>query len=96
MHAKTIIIDRKIVLTGSVNMTHNGFERNKEHLFRITDPVTVKAVSDEFDEVWTSQQVLPVHQSEIELMMDNWRRRDQKKKSSRSVSRSLSQEVADV
>ena len=32
MHAKTLIVDRITLLAGSVNLTHHGFESNKEHL----------------------------------------------------------------
>ena len=32
MHAKTWLLDGSVVLTGSVNLTENGFERNYEHM----------------------------------------------------------------
>ena len=44
MHAKTLIFDEKVVLTGSVNLTHNGLERNKEHLIRVLEPSVVSAM----------------------------------------------------
>jgi phosphatidylserine/phosphatidylglycerophosphate/cardiolipin synthase-like enzyme len=34
MHVKCLILDEKVVLTGSVNLTHNGLENNKEHVYR--------------------------------------------------------------
>jgi phosphatidylserine/phosphatidylglycerophosphate/cardiolipin synthase-like enzyme len=44
MHAKSLIFDEEVLVTGSVNMTHNGYENNKEHMFRITTPSVVADV----------------------------------------------------
>ena len=52
MHVKTIIFDGEVVLTGSMNLTHNGVERSKEHLYRIQYPDCVKEVSEDFEETW--------------------------------------------
>ena len=52
MHAKTLIFDYHTVLSGSANFTHNGLERNTEHLFRFTDPQTVEEVLQGFEEDW--------------------------------------------
>eukprot|EP00973_Karenia_brevis_P074337 10328061-Karenia_brevis.AAC.1 len=41
MHCKTSIYDEAVVLSGSANLTHNGMECNKEHLYRISDERTV-------------------------------------------------------
>ena len=58
MHTKTLIFDQGTVLTGSVNMTHNGFEHNKEHLFRITDARAVSDVLADFESTWEEAEVV--------------------------------------
>jgi phosphatidylserine/phosphatidylglycerophosphate/cardiolipin synthase-like enzyme len=91
MHAKTVIIDNRVVLTGSVNMTHNGIENNKEHMFRILEPTVVKALRVDFEETWRIAQ--PVTQ---EMCISMVRRAEQarikRQERSASSSRSLSRE----
>ena len=108
MHVKTLIIDRVTLMTGSVNMTHNGFENNKEHLYRMTEPSVVLAVAEDFESAWESAEI--VTQEMIDDMLARHRTREEKKKSnqsrgdrrsrsqsvSRGVSRSLSRELAEV
>ena len=48
-HAKTCVFDNKVILTGSVNMTNNGHDNNKEHMFRIEEPKVVAAVIEDFE-----------------------------------------------
>ena len=91
MHAKTVIIDNRVVLTGSVNMTHNGIENNKEHMFRILEPTVVKALRVDFEETWRiAQPVTP------EMCIGAVRRAEQarirRQERSASTSRSLSRE----
>ena len=60
MHAKTLIFDGRSVLTGSVNMTHNGFENNKEHMIQIYDPETVACFVQDFEDSWAiAEEVTP-------------------------------------
>ena len=42
MHTKCVIVNGKVALTGSVNLTHGGLEHNIEHLLEITEPRTVE------------------------------------------------------
>ena len=53
-HNKSVVIDGVIVFTGSVNLTHNGFENNKEHLVRIIFPDCVQSFRIQFMEDWES------------------------------------------
>jgi hypothetical protein len=52
MHVKCLIIDQKTVLSGSVNLTHNGLENNKEHLYLMTEPSLAAAVFADFEREW--------------------------------------------
>jgi phosphatidylserine/phosphatidylglycerophosphate/cardiolipin synthase-like enzyme len=90
MHAKTLIFDKRVVLTGSVNMTHNGFENNKEHLFRIDTPSTVLDVYEDFLETWGASQ--KVDQTMIdEMMVASENAKDKRRQ--KNVVRSLSAEI---
>jgi len=90
MHAKTLIFDKRVVLTGSVNMTHSGFENNKEHLFRIDTPSTVLDVYEDFLETWGASQ--KVDQTMIdEMMVASEKAKDKRRQ--KNVARSLSAEI---
>jgi len=58
VHFKHIIIDGRFAYSGSANLTGAGLgikgenTRNFEAGFITTDPETVKAIMDKFDEVW--------------------------------------------
>ena len=91
MHVKTAIFDRKTVLTGSVNMTHNGMENNKEHLLRLAEPQAVDQFVADFEAEWENAQV--VDQSLIDMMMETHAANQEKKARSRSTrSQSLTRE----
>ena len=89
LHVKTFMFDDQVLLTGSVNMTHNGFENNKEHMYRITEPKVLADVKADFETVWEEAEELTSEQ--IETMLNNLGKKKEKK--ARSVSRSLSSEM---
>ena len=104
MHVKSLIFDEKILLTGSVNMTHNGFENNKEHLYRVAEPSAVADVLADFEKEWAgAEQVTPPL---IELMLANFQKRNDEakenrersvpRKAGRGIVRSLSLELERV
>ena len=66
LHAKTWILDDEIIITGSINVTHNGLENNKEHCFVLRSPDVVKSVSEDFEATWlTSDPVTDARMSEF-------------------------------
>ena len=67
MHTKCLIMDRELVFDGSVNLTHNGMENNKEHLLRITHEPTVSRVFHDFCREWARAEV--VGNDKILMMM---------------------------
>jgi len=67
MHVKTIAFDDEVVLTGSVNLTHNGFENSKEQMVRITEEQTVKEFVKDFEKTWKIAE--PVTEQMIDKMM---------------------------
>lgn len=52
MHVKTVILDHELVLTGSVNLTHNGVQNSKEHLYRVQHPKCVAKTARDFEATW--------------------------------------------
>ncbi len=78
MHAKTLIFDKKVVLTGSLNLTHNGLEHNKEHTVRIIAPSAVAAILQDFKETW--EHATTVGPEELEGMLEKHAKKESKKK----------------
>ena len=99
MHVKSWILDEGTMLTGSVNLTHGGFENNKEQLFKILDPAIVAQCLEDFEKSWAIAE--PVSERHILLMQTNKAKRDEKPpdvshRRTRSVTRSLSAELETV
>ena len=58
MHMKSCSFDCKVLLTGSVNFTHNGFENSAENLIRIEDAEEFVKHSVRFEELWREAEDL--------------------------------------
>ena len=75
---KCFILDARIALTGSANLTHNGLENNKEHLYRLTEPAFVADLQADFEEEWLTAQ--RVTDEEIRQMLERSDKRQEKKR----------------
>ena len=53
MHNKFMIIDGKVVLTGSFNYTNSADKRNDENLVVIASPQVAESYEEEFNEMWS-------------------------------------------
>ena len=77
MHAKTFVVDGRVAFIGSVNLTHNGLENNKEHLLKVYESIIVDKVAADFQETWeVAEEVTP---SELQEMVERDRKRKLKK-----------------
>ena len=97
MHVKSLIFDDAVLLTGSVNMTHNGHENNKEHLYRIVLSSAVLEVLADFEKDWTGAE--PVTQAVLDEMFVRSEKSKESRRNrpvSRSISRCLSTELEDA
>jgi phosphatidylserine/phosphatidylglycerophosphate/cardiolipin synthase-like enzyme len=56
MHHKVVIIDRRVVITGSYNFTGRAEDVNDENILIIDSPVLAQAYLDEFDRVYAQAQ----------------------------------------
>ncbi len=52
LHHNVFIIDDAIIVTGSMNFTHNALESNDENLLVIHSEALAKAYNDEFERLW--------------------------------------------
>lgn len=52
MHHKVIIIDRSIVITGSLNFSDNANDSNDENVFIVSSPEIAAEYVAEFDRIW--------------------------------------------
>jgi len=59
MHHKVIIVDGKIVITGSYNFSRAAEDDNYENLLVITDPEIVSAYEQEFGRILQNCAILP-------------------------------------
>ena len=73
MHVKAMIFDEKTLLEGSANLTHNGLENNKEHLYRQTEPPLVALVLADFEKEWAAAANSQVTIEDVEKAIENRR-----------------------
>jgi phosphatidylserine/phosphatidylglycerophosphate/cardiolipin synthase-like enzyme len=59
MHHKVILIDERIVITGSYNFSNNAKTRNDENTLIIHNPEMVALFREEFERVWEEAIVSP-------------------------------------
>ncbi len=52
MHNKFMVIDEKLVATGSFNYTENADETNDENLVFLVNQEIISAFESEFSEIW--------------------------------------------
>ena len=103
-HVKTMILDNKVVLTGSLNLTHNAFEHNKEHVVRIVDPKCVQQFVEDFYRTWTESEVISTRDIDSMFQYHDKREREKAerggskwqnwKRQGRPLQRSLSAEMS--
>jgi phosphatidylserine/phosphatidylglycerophosphate/cardiolipin synthase-like enzyme len=70
MHTKCVIVNGKVVLTGSTNLTHGGFEHNIEHLLEITEPRVVDKIRLDFEHHWEKAEA--VSDALLQVMEQKW------------------------
>ncbi|KAM4892229.1 mitochondrial cardiolipin hydrolase [Sylvia borin] len=52
MHHKFAIVDRRMLITGSLNWTTQAIQSNRENVLVVEDAEYVKAFQDEFEKIW--------------------------------------------
>ncbi|HXQ35339.1 MAG TPA: phospholipase D-like domain-containing protein, partial [Anaerolineales bacterium] len=52
LHHKVIVVDERIVITGSLNFSTNAEESNDENVIIIDNPEIARLYTQEFDRVW--------------------------------------------
>jgi phosphatidylserine/phosphatidylglycerophosphate/cardiolipin synthase-like enzyme len=54
LHAKMILIDHKILLLGSMNLSANSLDKNREIWILLTDPTLIQGFTAQFTKDWNS------------------------------------------
>lgn len=52
MHHKFVVVDDRLVMTGSYNFSRGGMGTNRENLVVVYHPHIVEAYKEEFEEMW--------------------------------------------
>ncbi|XP_027756098.1 mitochondrial cardiolipin hydrolase [Empidonax traillii] len=52
MHHKFAIVDRRVLITGSLNWTTQAIQSNRENVLVVDDAACVKPFLDEFERIW--------------------------------------------
>lgn len=58
MHHKFVIIDNKILISGSINWTKSAFFGNFENVLVTNESAIVKPFINEFERIWTMFNVI--------------------------------------
>ncbi|KAF1440096.1 Mitochondrial cardiolipin hydrolase, partial [Spheniscus demersus] len=59
MHHKFAIVDRRMLITGSLNWTTQAIQTNRENVLVVEDAEYVKPFLDEFERIW--EEYNPIH-----------------------------------
>jgi len=57
IHSKIFVIDEEIAFLGSVNFTYSGFKTHYESAIKVSDPVAVRAISNEVEMLFNSEEL---------------------------------------
>ncbi|NWT05272.1 PLD6 hydrolase, partial [Mionectes macconnelli] len=52
MHHKFAVVDRRVLITGSLNWTTQAIQSNRENVLVVDDAACVKPFLDEFERIW--------------------------------------------
>ena len=58
MHHKFVVLDARLVITGSYNWTFASEERNHENVVLLRDPLVVETYIREFEALWEESEVV--------------------------------------
>jgi len=90
MHCKTWLVDDEVILTGSLNLTHNALENNKEHLWTMRNSDAVQHLKEDFEELWEDSREVTLD------LIQSMKNKDNKRKLKRSASTNIESEAAVV
>ena len=68
-HGKIYILDERIVLSGSVNLTLSGLKYNSENLTLVEDPKRVKYYLDQFQKYWNAEDTVDLTKSLLDALL---------------------------
>jgi hypothetical protein len=85
VHVKCLIFDEKVMMSGSLNLTHNGLQNNKEHLYRLSEPELIEDVMADFDREWMLAEGVGEREISIMLAKDMSRKEERQTSVARTI-----------
>ena len=73
------------MLSGSLNLTHNGLQNNKEHLYRLSEPELIEDVMADFDREWMLAEEVGEREISIMLAKDMSRKEERQTSVARTI-----------
>ncbi|KAJ7417958.1 hypothetical protein BTVI_30867 [Pitangus sulphuratus] len=73
MHHKFAIVDRRVLITGSLNWTTQAIQSNRENVLVVDDAACVKPFLDEFERIW--EEYNPANYSFPKITRELWFKR---------------------
>tara|TARA_Y100001936_G_C15964315_1_gene607397 strand:+ start:161 stop:691 length:531 start_codon:yes stop_codon:yes gene_type:complete len=74
-HAKMYLIDEKIAIIGSLNLTEEHFWKYIEYLWVMDEPKFVNQVKNDFEKLWTSFSYIEIDTNEKSVKTKNFIRK---------------------
>ena len=59
MHLKSYLIDRRLLRTGSANLTASGLKQQDNDLLVLRQPIAARAFAERFERIWAAARRLP-------------------------------------
>jgi hypothetical protein len=85
VHVKCLIFDGKVTMSGSLNLTHNGIQNNKEHLYRLSEPEFIEEMMADFEKDWTLGEEVGEREVSIMLAKDMARKDERQASTARTI-----------
>jgi hypothetical protein len=85
VHVKCLIFDGKVTMSGSLNLTHNGLQNNKEHLYRLSEPEFIQEMTADFEKDWTLAEAVGEREISIMLAKDKARKDERQASAAQTI-----------
>jgi hypothetical protein len=72
-------------MSGSLNLTHNGLQNNKEHLYRLSEPEFIQEMTADFERDWTLGEDVGEREISIMLAKDMTRKEERQASTARTI-----------
>jgi hypothetical protein len=85
VHVKCLIFDGKVTMSGSLNLTHNGLQNNKEHLYLLSEPEFIQEMTADFEKDWTLAEAVGEREISIMIAKDKARKDERQASAAQTI-----------